>query len=107
MSVSGPGGQTQCSVTVTVPPPPVWTNYCTGANDPHPWQIWARDNSTPTNYKYIGTDPSCAPPPPAPTCTLSASPASVTAGGSSALAWTTTNATAFSIDQGIGAVTPI
>ncbi len=32
-----------------------WTNYCTGAYDPNPWQIWAYDNSTPSrNYKYVG-----------------------------------------------------
>ncbi|MHB0865907.1 MAG: hypothetical protein ACYC1Y_03350, partial [Minisyncoccota bacterium] len=65
-TATGTGGTVQCAATVTVttpPPPPVWTNYCTGANDPHPWQIWAYDNSTPRNYKYIGTDPSCAPPP--------------------------------------------
>ncbi|MHB1162936.1 MAG: hypothetical protein ACYCZZ_00175 [Minisyncoccota bacterium] len=92
---------------VTAPPPPVWTNYCTGANDPHPWQIWAYDNSTPRNYKYIGTDPSCAPPPPdAPTCTLSASPTRVNAGDHTTLTWTTTNADTFSIDQGVGSVSP-
>jgi hypothetical protein len=45
--------------------------------------------------------------PPAPTCSLTASPASITNGNSSTLSWTTTNATSFSIDQGIGSVTPV
>ncbi|MDO8521721.1 MAG: hypothetical protein Q7S08_00345, partial [bacterium] len=39
-----------------------WTNYCTGANDQHPWQIWRYDNSTPPNYEYVRTDLStCGP----------------------------------------------
>ena len=53
---------------------------------------------------------SVAPPPPppvAPTCTLSASPTSIASGASSALSWTTTGASSFSIDNGIGAVTPV
>ncbi len=44
-------------------------------------------------------------PQPAPTCTLTANPTSITAGGSSTLSWTTTNATSVSINQGIGSVT--
>ncbi len=47
------------------------------------------------------------PPPPAPICTLVANPSSVQQGGSSTLTWTTQNATSFSIDQGIGAVTTV
>ncbi|MHB8913811.1 MAG: hypothetical protein ACYC4I_02265 [Minisyncoccota bacterium] len=112
LTASGEGGTVTCSAHVTVttpPPPPVWTEYCTGAEDAHPWQIWAHDNSTPPNYKYIGTDPSCAPPssPPKPTCTLAADPAAVTTGGHSTLSWTTTHADTASLDQGIGAVTPV
>ena len=42
-----------------------------------------------------------------PTCTLSATPTSITSGGSSSLAWTSQNATGISINQGIGAVTPV
>ena len=41
-----------------------------------------------------------------PTAKLSASPSSITAGETSTLTWTTTNATTVSIDQGIGAVSP-
>ena len=44
------------------------------------------------------------PPPPAPTCTLSAAPTSITAGMSTTLTWTSTNATAASIDNGVGSV---
>ena len=44
---------------------------------------------------------------PAPTCTLSATPASITKGDSTMLSWTTTNATSFSLDNNIGAVTPV
>ncbi len=42
-----------------------------------------------------------------PLCTLTASPTSVTLGDSSTLSWTTTNATAFTLDNSIGAVTPV
>ena len=44
--------------------------------------------------------------PPAPTCTLIAEPVLVLSGGSSVLSWTTVNALSFSIDQGIGVVSP-
>ncbi|MDE2173252.1 MAG: hypothetical protein KGJ31_01450 [Patescibacteria group bacterium] len=47
------------------------------------------------------------PPPAAPTCTLTASPSSIQTGSSSTLKWTTTNADSFSIDRGIGSVTPV
>lgn len=47
------------------------------------------------------------PPPPAPVCTLIATPTAIQNGGSSTLSWTTENATSFSIDQGINAVTPV
>ncbi len=42
-----------------------------------------------------------------PLCTLTASPTAVTLGDSSTLSWTTTNATAFTLDNSIGAVTPV
>ncbi len=42
---------------------------------------------------------------PLPTCYLTASPATITSGGSSTLSWTTNNAASTSIDQGIGVVT--
>ncbi len=45
--------------------------------------------------------------PPAPTCTLTATPAAIQQGATSTLSWNTSNATAFSINQGIGAVTSI
>jgi hypothetical protein len=47
------------------------------------------------------------PPPPAPTCTLVASPTAIQQGGSSILSWTTQNAASFSVDQGIGLLTPL
>ena len=43
---------------------------------------------------------------PAPTCVLSATPTSITAGRSSRLTWTATNAVSGAINQGIGAVAP-
>ena len=43
-------------------------------------------------------------PPPAPTGTVQALPPQINRGGCSNLSWTTTNATAVTIDQGIGAV---
>ncbi len=51
--------------------------------------------------------PPVAPPPVVPQCTLSASPSTVGAGGSSTLTWTTTNATTGSIDHGVGSVSPV
>ena len=47
------------------------------------------------------------PPPAAPICTLTASPTSIQTGSSSTLSWTTANATSFSINNSIGAVTPV
>jgi len=44
------------------------------------------------------------PRPDAPTCRLSAAPDTINQGQSSTLSWTTTNASAFSINQGIGSV---
>jgi hypothetical protein len=43
-------------------------------------------------------------PPDAPTCTLTATPASVTRGGAVTLSWVTTNATAAVMDNGVGTV---
>ena len=42
-----------------------------------------------------------------PTATLTAEPTAITAGGSTTLRWTTTNASSVSIDQGVGTVTPL
>jgi hypothetical protein len=54
--------------TCTITAPITWTNYCTGGADVNGnnWQIWAYDNSTPVNYKYVtaGTAANgCAPAP--------------------------------------------
>jgi YD repeat-containing protein len=46
------------------------------------------------------------PPAQAPTVSLSADPASIQSGASATLTWSSTNATACTIDQGIGTVTP-
>jgi len=42
-----------------------------------------------------------------PTVTLSASPTSINSGDSATLSWTSTNATAVSIDNGVGSVSPV
>ena len=42
-----------------------------------------------------------------PSCTLSADPTSIDSGETSTLTWTTTNATSFTINNGIGNVTPV
>ncbi|TAJ14789.1 hypothetical protein EPO56_01715 [Patescibacteria group bacterium] len=42
--------------------------------------------------------------PSAPSCTLTATPSTISPGGSSTLAWTTTNASTISINQGVGTV---
>ncbi len=92
-TATGSDASAQCSVTVTVAPPsPVY-----GCTDPDA-----------TNYDPSATkdDGSCTYPS-APTCTLSADPASISQGGTATLSWTTTGADALSLDQGIGAVTPV
>ena len=43
---------------------------------------------------------------PLPTVTLSASPTTITAGQSTTLSWTSSNATSLSINQGVGSITP-
>ena len=55
----------------------------------------------------VAVTPPPPPPPLAPSCTLSASPSTVTPGSTSTLTWTTTNATTFEIDHGIGTSTPV
>src|SRR5690349_11847549 len=44
---------------------------------------------------------------PAPTATLTASPTTIMPGQTATLGWTTTNASAASIDNGVGTVTPV
>jgi hypothetical protein len=64
-------------------------------------------DSYPTPYATpaYATPAYATPAPAAPVCTLSAAPNSFGAGGgTTALTWTTSNATAVSIDQGVGAV---
>jgi peptidoglycan-associated lipoprotein len=57
--------------------------------------------------KVAATPPSSAPAPsPMPTVTLNASPASVNAGGTVTLSWSSTNATDLDIEPGIGKVAP-
>jgi peptidoglycan-associated lipoprotein len=48
--------------------------------------------------------PPPTPPPPAPTITLTANPATITAGQSTTLTWQATNATTVTLDQGLGNV---
>src|SRR3989338_3129828 len=57
------------------------------------------------DYDMILTPKATAPG--TPSCTLTATPASITAGNSSTLSWTTTNATTGTIDHSVGAMTPI
>lgn len=85
-----------------------------GANTTWTGRLLAFGGTVTTDTDII-TAPTCAgappppPPPPAPTptCTLSTNPTTVQTDSSSVLSWTTTNATAFSIDQSIGSVTPV
>jgi hypothetical protein len=63
--------------------------------------------STATCTATIAVTPFVPPGPDAPVCTLTAVPASIAVGSASTLSWTTTNATTFSINNGIGNVTPI
>src|SRR3989338_5200888 len=68
------------------------------------WQInWDRKISGWSAQPYLAK----ATTPGTPSCTLTASPASITTGNSSTLSWTSTNATSGTINQGVGAMTPI
>src|SRR3989338_2915587 len=68
------------------------------------WQInWDRKISGWSAQPYLAK----ATAPGTPSCTLTASPASITSGQSSTLSWTSTNATTGTINQGVGAMTPI
>src|SRR3989338_8678886 len=70
------------------------------------WQIDYDNNiswwSADTYLVEVSTPPSEDP-----SCTITATPASITAGNSSTLSWTSTNATSGAIDNGAGAMTPI
>lgn len=66
--------------------------------------IASNAQTSPTIIALSGTG---AVPPVAPTCTLTASPSTISQGGSSTLSWTTTgNPTSASIDNGVGTVNP-
>ncbi len=127
-TATGPGGSVTCGKLVTVTPaPPVVvhgctnpsaTNYNPGATVDNgscafpPVVVRGCTDSTATNYNPSATvdNGSCTYPPPpapgAPTCTLSASPASVSAGAFTVLTWSTTNSNTLTIDNGVGAVAP-
>lgn len=55
----------------------------------------------------VGVSVNCPPPSSSPSCTLSANPTDFVTGNSTVLSWTTNNADAFAINQGIGNVTPV
>ena len=88
------------------------TNYNSSAtvNDgscTYPAPIFGCMDSTATNYNPAATSQTgivCLYPPAAPVCVLTAAPAAIQTGASSILSWTTANATAFSVDNGIGNV---
>jgi hypothetical protein len=83
----------------------------------NPGNTWTLLSTTPVNGVVVVTEgPVCAavvfknkqvitnnPP----TCTLNSNPNTLTAPGNSTLSWTTTNATSFTINQGVGSVTPV
>jgi YD repeat-containing protein len=60
----------------------------------------------PGGTAFASTTITVTTPPPAPTVSISANPTSIQSGGSATLSWTSTNATACTIDQGIGTVNP-
>ncbi len=96
-----PAATSQTGVTCTYPPaPPV-----IGCMDP------TATNFDPAATSQTGVTCTYPPPPPgpaAPVCALSASPTSLPVGGGvTTLSWTSTDATTFSISNGIGAVAPV
>ena len=137
ITATGPGGQVQASVMVTIVNPSVtlsanpltinlgeestlsWSsaksNTCVvdqGIGGVQPTGSITVAPTQTTTYTITSTDPlgdkataaatvTVIPPP---TVMISANPVSIAAGQSSALTWTTTNATSCFIDQGVGAV---
>lgn len=88
----------------------------------NPGSAWSLLSVTPSGGTVVvGSGPACStvvfknqqvippppPPPGAPTCTLATDPSSITSGTASTLAWTTTNAVSFVVDQGVGSLTPV
>ena len=93
-TITGTGGDTVlCTATITVSSStPTMTPILTPTQTP---------TSTPTSTS------TSTPTPTAPVCALTAAPTSVATGASSVLSWTTSNATTFSIDTGIGNMVPV
>lgn len=61
-----------------------------------------------TQVQATVQDPTVAPVQPPPTCTMTISPSTIFAGSSATIAWSTSaGATSFSIDNGVGSVTPV
>jgi hypothetical protein len=117
-----PAATSQAGVTCTYTPiiygcmDPTATNYNpsatsqTGITCTYPVVVYGCMDPTATNYNPNATSQTgitCLYPTPAPTCTLLATPSTIQSGSSSSLSWTTSNATSFSINQGIGGVTPV
>lgn len=100
-----------------VPPPPTWILYCTGGSDSNGnnWQWWQYTDDLPggRQYQFVRNgDGECVPPPPpppplpplVPVCIIDADLKAVQVGGTYRLSWSTNNATAASLDGGIGSV---
>lgn len=99
----------------------VFYNVTPGAHDVSeiiPNSTWTQLSVTPVSgHVIVPAGPICAAVvfknkqvinnPPPPVCTLTSSPSTIDLGDHSTLTWTTSNATSFSIDQGIGSVTPV
>jgi outer membrane protein OmpA-like peptidoglycan-associated protein len=95
IAATGPGGRGTAAATVTVNPPPP------PAAAPPPPPAAPAPPPPPA-----AAAPPAPPPPPAATVTLSATPAVIVQGQCSSLTWSSTNATAASIDPGVGPVGP-
>ena len=91
---NGVGAVTPVSSGSKTVAPTVTTNYVATFTGPH--------GSTQCSVKVKVT-----PKYDAPTCTLYGSPTQINQGQSSTLSWTSTNATAITIDSGVGSVTPV
>ena len=86
-----------------------WRGPWNGPRNGVTYNIWthAVDPQTGGVYgPFYGTY-NCPRPPPPPTCSLSVNPALIALNGSSTLSWSSANASSFSVDQGVGALSPV
>jgi hypothetical protein len=90
-------------------PKVVTLGVCPGTTHPYYYTMWLVQwyDGGEEGWSAEGSLSRSPGPPPAPTCTLSATPSTINPGQGSALSWTSLNAKSGTIDNGIGSATPV